>query len=63
MPEGTYTFEVEALDAEGGPVETITSASGTVTGVFFDDNMTYLVLDGGRNVHLNDIKTIEERRI
>ncbi len=62
MPEGTYIFEIEALDSSGNQIETVTSSSGDVTGVVYKNGDTYLVLNGRSNVHLNDIQTIEERR-
>lgn len=58
MPEGRYTVEIEAEDGSGNPVQALTSASGTVTGVFFRDNTTYLVLEDGRNIHLGEIQSI-----
>ncbi len=58
MSEGGYTFEVEALDSSGNPVETATMSSGNVTGVVFRDGITYLVLDGVRNVSLSDIQSV-----
>ncbi len=58
MSEGSYTFEVEALDSSGDPVETATRSSGNVTGVVFRDGLTYLVLDGVRNVSLGDIQSV-----
>jgi hypothetical protein len=36
---------------------------GTVAGISFQDNITYLMLEDGRKVHLNEIRTVEERRI
>jgi flagellar basal-body rod modification protein FlgD len=60
MTEGTYSFEVTALDGSDKVVETSTDSSGKVTGVLFEDEMTYLVLDGNRNVYLSDIKSINQ---
>jgi flagellar basal-body rod modification protein FlgD len=59
MPEGTYTFEVQAKDSTGKSVDSLTSSSGTVTAVVFEDGNTYLTLNGGRSVHLSDIESIQ----
>lgn len=58
MPEGTYTFEIEAQDSLGDPVQAVTSAIGTVKSIFFEDSVTYLVLESGRHVNLSEIKSI-----
>ena len=60
LNEGFYTFSVEALDLEGKPVQAETRSSGYVTGIDFDDGITYVVLDGNKRVYLSDIKSIEE---
>ncbi|NOZ68085.1 MAG: hypothetical protein GXP46_02255 [Deferribacteres bacterium] len=60
MSEGNYTFEIEALDSSGNPVEVETMSSGNVTGIVFRDGVTYLVLDKARNVRLSDIQAVEE---
>ena len=60
LPDGSYTFEIEALDGLGNPVNAVASSSGYVTGVAFEDSMTYLVLDGIRKVYLSDVKSIQE---
>jgi len=59
MPKGSYTFEVKAKDASGGTVEALTNSSGTVTGVVFKDDLTYLVLNDGRNINLSEIQSIQ----
>lgn len=60
LPDGVYNFRVDALDSEGNLLQSHTSSSGKVTGVSFKDGMTYLVLEGGREVYLSDVKYIEE---
>ena len=60
LPEGYYAFEIQAQDSAGNPVESETNSSGHVTGVAFRDGLTYLVLNGTRQVYLSDIKSIEE---
>ncbi len=61
MSEGSYTFEVEALDSSGNPVEVSTMSSGNVTGIVFRDGVTYLVLDKARNVRLSDIQAVGQK--
>ncbi len=58
LPPGVYTFDVQAKDGSEAPVQSATNASGIVTGVVFEDGVTYLVLEGGRKIHLSDIKSI-----
>jgi len=57
--DGTYTFEIQATDQKGNPVELRTRSSGTVTGISFDNGVTYLVLDSGRRALLSEIQAIE----
>jgi flagellar basal-body rod modification protein FlgD len=45
IPEGEYTFEVQAVDLNGGPVQTATFVSGRVSGVQFKDGVANLVVD------------------
>ncbi len=63
LPPGTYTFEVEAQDAAGDPVETITATSSTVTDILYEDNGAYLRLEGGITTTLGQIISVSERRI
>ncbi len=62
MPEGAYTFEIEAQDASGASIDVSSNSSGIVTGVAFENNLTYLILDGYNRINLSEIKSIEERR-
>ncbi|RJQ55774.1 MAG: hypothetical protein C4526_03230 [Nitrospiraceae bacterium] len=59
MPEGVYTFDIQAKDSKDNSVAALTSSSGTVTGIVFKDGSTYLTLNGGRNVYLSEIETIQ----
>jgi flagellar basal-body rod modification protein FlgD len=63
LPPGTYTFAVEALDAIGDPVETITASSSTVTDILYKDNGVYLRLESGITTTLDQIISVSERRI
>lgn len=58
LPEGQYSFAVEAFDASGTPVEVTTTVYGTVTGITFENNITYLVIDGIYRTQLSEIKEI-----
>ncbi|MBI4848405.1 MAG: flagellar biosynthesis protein FlgD [Nitrospirae bacterium] len=59
MPEGNYTFEIQAKDVSGNDVSTAANSTGKVTGVVFEDGVTYLVLDSGRNINLSEIEAIQ----
>lgn len=58
LPEGSYSFQVDAVDISGNPVQALTSGAGTVTKVVFEEGRTFIILDGGVKVNLNDIKSI-----
>ncbi len=58
LPEGTYSFKVEAIDTSGKEVEAITTSKGVVTGVTFENNITYLIVDGTKRIKLNEILEI-----
>lgn len=59
LPEGRYVFTVNAFDAEGQTIEVATTISGVITGITFDNNLTYLILDNNIRIQLGDIKTIK----
>jgi flagellar hook assembly protein FlgD len=42
MPDGSYNFEIMALNDIGGQVETQTAVEGTVTGVTYEKDIPYL---------------------
>ncbi len=54
VPNGNYTFEVLATDAEGRDIGTATFFSGTVTGVTFENGRTMLVCDS-QKVDLSEV--------
>jgi len=43
VADGAYTFEVQALDQKGAKLDVRTFSKGTVTGVTFEDGITYLL--------------------
>jgi len=43
VADGAYTFEVQALDQKGAKLNVTTFSKGTVTGVTFEDGITYLI--------------------
>ena len=61
LASGTYTFSVTATDQGGNLINADTSTTALVTGVEFDDGLTYLVLDNGMKVALSDIMEIHEQ--
>jgi flagellar basal-body rod modification protein FlgD len=58
LPEGNYKFKVEAFNASGSPIEAAPLSGGTVTGVSFENNNIYLVLDGNRKILLSEVMEI-----
>lgn len=58
MPDGNYKFKVEAVDISGKPIEVTTNSKGLVTGVTFENNTTYILIDGKIKLKLNEILEI-----
>jgi flagellar basal-body rod modification protein FlgD len=54
LTPGTYTFSVTAQDADGNEIAARTYRSGTVTGVTFEDQITYLLL-GDEKVAIGEV--------
>lgn len=54
---GRYSMEITAHDAEDNPVDVSTLFSGEVTGIYFDQGLTELEVEGSR-VRLGDIVSI-----
>ncbi|WDT75333.1 MAG: hypothetical protein MPW16_18955 [Candidatus Manganitrophus sp.] len=48
LPEGTYTYDVSAVDVTGAPVRAQTYTQGRVTGVTFENSIAYLMVNGAR---------------
>lgn len=57
VPEGTYTFEVSAIDATGQSVSCSSWFVGTINGISFEDGITYLHL-GSIKITISDIRSI-----
>jgi len=54
---GNYTYYVSAYDGKGDAVSASTYASGTVTGVRYDNGTTYLII-GDKEITISDIQQI-----
>jgi flagellar basal-body rod modification protein FlgD len=54
VPGGNYTFEVIAADADGGSVKTSTFFSGIVDKIMFENNVTYVFVEGNK-IALGDV--------
>lgn len=59
MEDGTYTFSLYAVDADGNEVDSTTTVAGTVTGMEETDSGVVLTLDDGRTVYMTDVTTVE----
>lgn len=58
LPEGEYRIKVEAFDPNGNPVEVSTLSSGMVTGMTFENNVTYLIIDDSTKIQLSQVREI-----
>jgi flagellar basal-body rod modification protein FlgD len=59
VPDGSYTFEVQAEGADGSKVNVTTYSKGTVSGVTFEDGTTYLIV-GPSKVAIGDVIQISQ---
>ena len=59
VPDGRYSFEVMAADVDGYPVAAVSYLSAQVTGVSFEDNMTYLLTDDAKYA-VADIRRVRQ---
>lgn len=57
LPDGTYTFQVSAVDEKGQSVSVKTSRAGRVTGISFDQGTPYLMI-GSDKIGINEIMAI-----
>jgi flagellar basal-body rod modification protein FlgD len=58
-PAGDYTFEVQAEGAAGEKLTVTHYSRGAVTGVTFEDNVTYLMV-GKSKVAIGDVTQISQ---
>jgi flagellar basal-body rod modification protein FlgD len=58
LPAGNYTFEVSAVDKTNQSIQVSTSSIGTVTGISFENGVTYLNI-GPNKVNMSDIIAIQ----
>lgn len=54
---GRYTYQVQAYDTSGNALSATTYATGTVTGVRYDNGTTYLII-GDKEVTISDVQKI-----
>lgn len=52
--DGQYSFEVVAVNSEGDTVNATSYFTGIVTGITFEDGLTYAIVDG-KKVSISDI--------
>ena len=62
VADGTYTFEVSATDVDGEAVVVHTYFRGVVTGVTFEDGITYLLL-GEQKVAIGDVVKVNDQEV
>jgi flagellar basal-body rod modification protein FlgD len=56
---GPYTFEVQAVDSKGAKLDVTTFSKGTVTGVTFEDGVTYLIT-GSTKTAIGDVTRVTQ---
>jgi len=59
LKDGFYQFEVEAIDANGNSVETLSTVTGTCASVHMENGLVYLILDSADGVPLTPSSVIE----
>ena len=57
VSSGRYTFVIDAVDYNGQAVSSTSYAKGEVTGVRYDDGITYLII-GDKEVTISDVDKI-----
>lgn len=57
LPDGEYTFRVDAFDADGNDVGVITYLTGFVTGIKYEDGKAYLVV-GDEKIAFSNVMEI-----
>jgi flagellar basal-body rod modification protein FlgD len=61
VTDGTYRFELMAEGHDGEPMTVTTYANGTVSGVTFSENTTYLVTDE-RKIPVGDVIQVNQKK-
>jgi len=63
MPEGSYTFEVMAVDVDGNTVPSTKMITGVVDGLLFEGGITYVTINGQKVPigEIIEIKHVEEQ--
>lgn len=61
LPEGEYKVRIEAFDTEGKALEVSTQSLGVVTGITFEDNLTYLIIDNNTKIQLSQVRAIRNQ--
>lgn len=59
VPDGRYTFDIQAMDGDGDKVEATCEVTGTVTGATFADHTTYLLM-GDNEVTMDSVTRITQ---
>ena len=59
VSDGAYTFEVQAEGAKGEKLGATTFSKGMVSGVTFEDGVTYLIV-GGSKIAVGDVTQISQ---
>jgi len=59
VSDGTYTFEVQAEGASGEKLDVTTYSKGTVTGITFEDGISYLIV-GRSKVAIGDVTQVSQ---
>ncbi len=62
LPQGSYSYEVDLRDTNGGRVDTESFTSGVVQGVRYFDGQAYLMIDGGY-IPLTDVQNVEMQEV
>lgn len=60
MDEGSYSYDVKAFEIDGSPVQVSTWSSGKITNVVYGEGGTTFVMDGSREIYLDEILSIAE---
>jgi len=59
LPEGEYTYKIDAIDLDDSPVKVLTYTVGRITGVRYEEGRAILLL-GDQRIELSDVLEISE---